>query len=137
LQWRIAREHGWETIFDAEHLAFGTLQADALITIDRELALKAEGIVPLAPLAALSSEWSRAAPARAGATHSIIARQNAPVLCYRTGEVLEVSARSTYRMITVIGRCTALPGAPGPRGTLPLKHAVAQRQMTSTLTRTA
>lgn len=54
--WRIAREHGWETIFDAEYLAVCTLQADALITIDRELALKAEGIVPLAPLAALSSE---------------------------------------------------------------------------------
>ena len=48
--------HGWETIFDAEYLAMCTLQADALITIDRELALKAEGIVPLAPLDALSSD---------------------------------------------------------------------------------
>ena len=54
--WRIAREHGWETIFDAEYLAVCTLQADALVTIDRELALKAEGIVPLAPLDALASD---------------------------------------------------------------------------------
>jgi len=53
--WRIAREYGWETIFDAGYLAVRTLQADALITIDRELGLKAEGIVPLAPLDALSS----------------------------------------------------------------------------------
>ena len=41
--WRIARENGWETIFDAEYLAVCTLQADALITIDRELALKSRG----------------------------------------------------------------------------------------------
>jgi len=54
--WRIAREHGWETIFDAEYLAVCTLRADALITIDRELALKAEGIVALAPLDALASD---------------------------------------------------------------------------------
>ena len=49
--------------------------------------------------------------------------------------MLEVPARSTYRMI--IGRCTSLPGTRGRGGTHPLKHAVAQRQMTSTLTRTA
>jgi predicted nucleic acid-binding protein len=54
--WRLAREHGWETIFDAEYLAVCTPQADALITIDRELAVKAEGIVPLAPLDALASD---------------------------------------------------------------------------------
>jgi len=54
--WRIAREHRWETVFDAEYLAVCTLQADALITIDRELALKAKGVVPLAPLDALSSD---------------------------------------------------------------------------------
>lgn len=53
--WRIAREHGWETLDEAEYLAVAKLQADALITIDRELAAKARGIVALAPLGALSS----------------------------------------------------------------------------------
>lgn len=51
--WKIAREHGWETTFDAEYLAVCTLQADALITIDEELAARAAGIVPMAPVAAL------------------------------------------------------------------------------------
>ncbi|MEY2523467.1 MAG: hypothetical protein QOJ66_2032 [Ilumatobacteraceae bacterium] len=53
--WKIAREKGWETTFDAEYLAVTRLQADALITIDPQLATKAAGIVPLAPLAALTA----------------------------------------------------------------------------------
>jgi predicted nucleic acid-binding protein len=52
--WRIAQEQGWETTFDAEYLAVTKLQADALVTIDRELATKAAHIVPLAPVAALT-----------------------------------------------------------------------------------
>lgn len=51
--WRLAREHGWETTFDAEYLAVCILQADALITVDPEFAARAEGIVPLAPFDAL------------------------------------------------------------------------------------
>ena len=51
--WKIAREHGWENIFDAEYLAVCLLQADALITIDETLAAKAAHIVPLATLGAL------------------------------------------------------------------------------------
>jgi hypothetical protein len=35
--WRIAREHGWETTFDAEYLAVTKLQADGLVTIDFRL----------------------------------------------------------------------------------------------------
>lgn len=54
--WKIAREHGWETTFDAEYLAVCKLQADALITIDRALAAKAAHIVPLATVAALSED---------------------------------------------------------------------------------
>lgn len=54
--WKIAREHGWETTFDAEYLAVCALQADALITIDPDLAAKAAGIVPLAEVAALSND---------------------------------------------------------------------------------
>jgi predicted nucleic acid-binding protein len=53
--WKIAREKGWETTFDAEYLAVTRLQADALITIDPQLATKAADIVPLAPLAALTA----------------------------------------------------------------------------------
>jgi predicted nucleic acid-binding protein len=51
--WKIAREHGWESTYDAEYLAVTKLQADALISVDRALAKRAEGIVPLAPLEAL------------------------------------------------------------------------------------
>jgi predicted nucleic acid-binding protein len=53
--WRIARERGWDAIGDAEYLAVTQLQADALITVDESLARSAEGIVPLAPPAALGS----------------------------------------------------------------------------------
>lgn len=54
--WKIAREHGWETTFDAEYLAVCKLQADALITIDQALAAKAAHIVPLATVAALAED---------------------------------------------------------------------------------
>jgi predicted nucleic acid-binding protein len=53
--WKIAREHGWDTTFDAEFLAVTKLQADALVTIDQALSSKAAGIVPLAPVAALTA----------------------------------------------------------------------------------
>jgi predicted nucleic acid-binding protein len=53
--WRIARERGWDAIGDAEYLAVTQLQADALITIDESLARRADGVVPLRSLDALSS----------------------------------------------------------------------------------
>ena len=40
--WKIAREQGWETIYDAEYLAITRLQADALVTVDPALAAKAK-----------------------------------------------------------------------------------------------
>jgi predicted nucleic acid-binding protein len=52
--WKIAREHGWATTFDAEYFAVCRLQADALVTVDETLAALASGVVPLAPLEALS-----------------------------------------------------------------------------------
>ena len=52
--WKLAREHGWETTFDAEYLAVTLLQADALVTVDPAMAKLAEGLVPLAPLSALT-----------------------------------------------------------------------------------
>ena len=53
--WKIAREHGWDTIVEAEYLAVCTLQADALVTVDEAMAARATGIVPLAPVAALAA----------------------------------------------------------------------------------
>jgi predicted nucleic acid-binding protein len=53
--WRIAREQGWTSTHDAEYLAVTRLQADALVTVDPALAAKAEGLVPLAPLSALTA----------------------------------------------------------------------------------
>ena len=53
--WKIAIERGWDATFAAEYLAVTKLQADALVTIDEELAAKAVGVVPTAPLEALSS----------------------------------------------------------------------------------
>jgi predicted nucleic acid-binding protein len=53
--WKIATAQGWETTFDAEYLAVTRLQADALVTIDPAMAARAADLVPLAPLAALTS----------------------------------------------------------------------------------
>lgn len=53
--WRIAREHRWDGIGDAEYLAVTQLQADALIALDEGLAGRANGIVPLASLDALTT----------------------------------------------------------------------------------
>ncbi|MBE1874123.1 hypothetical protein [Myceligenerans pegani] len=51
--WQLAREHGWPDLRDAEYLAVCRLQADALVTVDPALAVKAADIVPVAPLDAL------------------------------------------------------------------------------------
>jgi predicted nucleic acid-binding protein len=54
--WKIAREQGWGTTFDAEYLAVCQLQADALVTIDPAMAARTGSIVPLAPLTALTAD---------------------------------------------------------------------------------
>ena len=54
--WKIAHEHGWETTYDAEYLAATRLQADALVTLDPELATKAKDVVPLAHFDALVAD---------------------------------------------------------------------------------
>ncbi len=53
--WKIARERGWKTTCAAEYIAVAKLQADALVTIDGDLASKARDVVPLAPISALST----------------------------------------------------------------------------------
>ncbi|MET0693783.1 MAG: hypothetical protein ABWY56_07620 [Propionibacteriaceae bacterium] len=54
--WKIAREQDWDTTSEAEYLAVTRLQADALVTIDPELAARAQGIVPLAALEDLATD---------------------------------------------------------------------------------
>ncbi len=54
--WKIARENGWETTYDAEYIAVTQLQADALVTVDPALAAKARGVVNLADLDALTMD---------------------------------------------------------------------------------
>ncbi len=53
LAWRIARQHFWETLRDAEYLAVARLQADALVTIDQELVEKAVDVVAVGTLESL------------------------------------------------------------------------------------
>jgi predicted nucleic acid-binding protein len=48
--WDIARQHGRLTIRDAEYIALARLQADALVTIDADLADVATKSVPVAEL---------------------------------------------------------------------------------------
>lgn len=45
--WRIAREHGWDRLRDAEYLAVARLQADTLVTVDSELLAKAIDVLPV------------------------------------------------------------------------------------------
>jgi predicted nucleic acid-binding protein len=54
--WQIAREHDWDTLHEAEYLAVAKLQADALITVNPELATKAADVVPLAPFTDLLAD---------------------------------------------------------------------------------
>jgi len=53
MAWDIAREHGWHTIRQAECIALVKLQADALITIDPDLAAAAAQSVPVTGLESL------------------------------------------------------------------------------------
>lgn len=54
--WKIAREQDWDTTYDAEYLAITKLQADALVTVDPDMAAKAGPIVRLASLADLTGD---------------------------------------------------------------------------------
>jgi len=46
--WDIAFDHEWDTLRDAEYLAVTRLQADALVTVDPDLAARADTVVPIA-----------------------------------------------------------------------------------------
>ena len=51
--WKLADQLGWETTYDAEYVALTTLQADAFVTSDSELARAVSGIVETATIDAL------------------------------------------------------------------------------------
>jgi predicted nucleic acid-binding protein len=52
--WKVADQLGWSDTLDAEYVALAQLQADALITLDRQLADAVKDLVPVAPITALS-----------------------------------------------------------------------------------
>jgi predicted nucleic acid-binding protein len=52
--WEVADQLGWDSTYDAEYVALTLLQADALITLDAELARSVEGIVATASIDALA-----------------------------------------------------------------------------------
>ena len=51
--WTLADQLGWASTYDAEYVALTQLQADALITLNAELARGVEGIVATASIDAL------------------------------------------------------------------------------------
>jgi predicted nucleic acid-binding protein len=51
--WKVADELGWETTYAAEFVALTQLQADVLVTSDRELAGAVSGLVETATIDAL------------------------------------------------------------------------------------
>ena len=51
--WKVAGQLGWPDTFDAEYVALTQLEADALITLDRQLAGAVKDLVTVAPLEAL------------------------------------------------------------------------------------
>lgn len=53
--WKVAREHGWNDLRDAEYVAIVRLQADALLTVDERFASRARGLVAIADVSALFS----------------------------------------------------------------------------------
>jgi predicted nucleic acid-binding protein len=51
--WKVAGQLGWPDTFDTEYVALTQLEADALITLDRQLAGAVKDLVTVAPLEAL------------------------------------------------------------------------------------
>jgi len=51
--WDIAEQLGWASTYDAEYVALTQLQADALVTLDPDLARRVDGLVGTASIDAL------------------------------------------------------------------------------------
>jgi predicted nucleic acid-binding protein len=56
--WQVAERLGWAGTYAAEYVALTTLQADAFVTLDAELARAVEGLVATAPFDALGAARS-------------------------------------------------------------------------------
>ena len=54
--WDIAQQLDWPDTYQAEYLALTRLQADAFITLDRDLAQTAQAIIPVASIEDLITE---------------------------------------------------------------------------------
>jgi len=54
--WRLADELGWADTYTAEYVALTRLQADALVTLDPDMARQLEGLVATAGVDALRSD---------------------------------------------------------------------------------
>lgn len=52
--WNVADRLGWPDTLDAEYVALTQLQADALITLDRQLASAVQDLVTVAPIDVLT-----------------------------------------------------------------------------------
>ncbi len=52
--WKVADQLGWPDTFDAEYVALTQLHADALITLDQQLAGAVKDLVTVAPIEVLS-----------------------------------------------------------------------------------
>jgi indolepyruvate ferredoxin oxidoreductase alpha subunit len=52
--WDLAERLGWAETYDAEYVALTQLQADALVTLDADLARRVEGVVPTATFETLT-----------------------------------------------------------------------------------
>ena len=53
--WDLAEQLGWASTYDAEYVALTQLQADALVTLDLDLARSVDGIVTTASIDVLRS----------------------------------------------------------------------------------
>ena len=53
--WQVAEQLGWAETYDAEYVALTQLQADALVTLELELARQVEGLVQTATIDALTA----------------------------------------------------------------------------------
>src|SRR6187549_2120116 len=51
--WELADRLGWASTYDAEYIALTQLQADAFVTLDADLARRAEEVVQIASIDAL------------------------------------------------------------------------------------
>ena len=59
--WEIADQLGWASTYDAEYIVPTQLQADALVTLDRKLARRVNGLVAVASIDVLRPANRRAA----------------------------------------------------------------------------